>query len=350
MIVFITWLRCLAAMLITNAHYTGIYPTDLIANGGLIGDILFFCVSGYCLTNLRVGFFRWYGKRLSRILPVVVIITGIYLIIGSYDFSIYAAGTEQTLLYRALTAFGISYPKWLSWFIYPTYYHFVASILVLYVPYYWILKNKHTREHIPVVMGVILALYIAIYVLIYDKSYYHIDTVREPFIRFLFMESMLLGAWFKLNDEKMRNKGHSLLYAGGMVFTFLIYFVSKQIFAGDGGKAAFQIFNQIIIFALLFFIMRWFSSIDEHLEKAPGWFTRVVNLIAKLTLEIYLVQYVLIELVQQMNLVFPLNWILLTALIAVTALILHVVMDLIMKLIGAGICKVKGKQSESTSE
>lgn len=42
MIVFITWLRCLAAMLITNAHYTGIYPTDLIANGGLIGDVLFF--------------------------------------------------------------------------------------------------------------------------------------------------------------------------------------------------------------------------------------------------------------------------------------------------------------------
>ena len=41
MIFFITLLRCVAACLITNAHYTGIYPSDIIANGGLLGDVLF---------------------------------------------------------------------------------------------------------------------------------------------------------------------------------------------------------------------------------------------------------------------------------------------------------------------
>ena len=121
MIAFITWLRCLAAILITNAHYTGIYPTDLIANGGLIGDIIFFCVSGYCLTNIRTGFFQWYGKRASRVLPAVILISVIYLIIGQYDFSIYASGTESTPLYQALASIRITYPKWLSWFVYPTY-------------------------------------------------------------------------------------------------------------------------------------------------------------------------------------------------------------------------------------
>ena len=40
---FIVLIRALAAMIITNAHYTGVYPTDLIANGGLLGDVLFFC-------------------------------------------------------------------------------------------------------------------------------------------------------------------------------------------------------------------------------------------------------------------------------------------------------------------
>ena len=44
MVYFITFLRAMAACLITNAHYTGVYPTDLIANGGLIGDIIFFAV------------------------------------------------------------------------------------------------------------------------------------------------------------------------------------------------------------------------------------------------------------------------------------------------------------------
>ena len=41
MIFFIMCLKALAACLITNAHYKGIYPSDLIANGGLIGDVLF---------------------------------------------------------------------------------------------------------------------------------------------------------------------------------------------------------------------------------------------------------------------------------------------------------------------
>ena len=67
MIFFITCLRALAACLITNAHYTGIYPIDLIANGGLIGDILFFAVSGYCLNNVKTLYPRWYGKRIYRV-------------------------------------------------------------------------------------------------------------------------------------------------------------------------------------------------------------------------------------------------------------------------------------------
>lgn len=41
MIYFATVLRWLAACIITNSHYTGVYPTNLIANGGLLGDVIF---------------------------------------------------------------------------------------------------------------------------------------------------------------------------------------------------------------------------------------------------------------------------------------------------------------------
>ncbi|MCD8012204.1 MAG: acyltransferase [Lachnospiraceae bacterium] len=232
MITFITWLRCLAAMLITNAHYTGIYPTDLIANGGLIGDILFFAVSGYCLTNIRTGFWKWYGKRISRILPAVILITLIYAVLGQYDLSSYALGTENTILYSELAAVGVRYSKWLSWFIYPTYYHFIGSILVLYIPYYFMMKSERIKKHIPAVMGIIFIAYVACYIFAYDKSYYHIDTVREPMIRFLFMESMLLGVWFRLNDEKLRNKGRAWVYAVGSIVAFGGYFVSKIFLQG----------------------------------------------------------------------------------------------------------------------
>ena len=278
---------------------------------------------------MRTGFFKWYGKRLSRVLPVVILITVIYLLLGRYDFSIYASGTEETVLYQILSSVGITYPKWLSWFVYPTYYHFVASILVLYVPYYFILKTEYTRKHIPAIMGVLFVIYVAVYVLFYDKSYYHIDTVREPFIRFLFMESMLLGAWLKLNDEKFRNKGKSALFAAATVICFVLYFVSKMYFSRTAGSL--QIFNQFIIFALLFFVMRWFDSIDNRLCKAPKWLYAVVSFIAKMTLEIYLVQYVLIAVVKNFELPFPLNWIVLTAFIIAGAFILHVSIELLTK-------------------
>lgn len=330
MIAFITWLRCLAALLITNAHYVGIYPTDLIANGGLIGDIVFFCVSGYCLTNLRTGFFKWYRKRLSRILPVVILISIVYLLLGEYDFAFYAKGTETTPLFVLLSAIGVTYPKWLSWFVYPTYYHFVASILILYIPYYFILKNQFTKTHLPLVMCIVFLGYLSAYCFGFDKTFYHIDTVREPFIRFLFLESMLLGAWFKLNDAKLRNTGNSFVFALGALASFAAYFISKIAFSRMAGSLlSLQIFNQLIIFALLYFIMRWFSSTDRALEQTPRWLSSPVHFIAKLTLEIYLVQYVLIDLVVGMQLFFPLNWILLTSIIVLSAWILHMVSDFI---------------------
>lgn len=100
MVFFITVLRALAACLITNAHYTGIYPTDLIANGGLIGDVLFFAVSGYCLYNIKMSFPRWYGKRLYRVYPPVLIMTLVYVLLGAYSLADHNA-------------------VW--WFVYPTY-------------------------------------------------------------------------------------------------------------------------------------------------------------------------------------------------------------------------------------
>lgn len=54
---FITTLKALASILITNSHYANIWPVPSMAAGGLLGDILFFAVSGYALANIRFGEF-----------------------------------------------------------------------------------------------------------------------------------------------------------------------------------------------------------------------------------------------------------------------------------------------------
>lgn len=133
MVFFIVVLRALATCLITKSHYTGIYPTDVIANGGLLGDILFFAVSGYCLFNVKKSFPIWYVKRIVRVYTPVLLITAIYCLLGCYTID-----EGQNFFW---------------WFIYPTGYHFVASIVLLYIPFWFIGKFDFLRNRIGWLMG-----------------------------------------------------------------------------------------------------------------------------------------------------------------------------------------------------
>lgn len=309
MIFFITVLRALAACIITNSHYVGVYPTDLIANGGLFGDVIFFAVSGFCLTNVKNSFPKWYGKRIVRVFPAVIIISAIYIFLGIHEFQ----PSLQNVISR---------------FIYPTNYHFVASIIVLYVPFYFVMKIQKLRANIPEVAGVTALVWILIYIFVYDKSYYHIDTVREPMIRFLFFFAMLLGAYFKDNMEKYRNKKSNVSWIL-LPILFVGYFASKLIFSRIDSIANLQIVNQVILFALLIITFRCFMSIDSWLENLPKWIKAVITFISGITLEIYLVQ---IGIIDKLNfLPFPLNLLLITSVIMVLAFILNKTSSLVQK-------------------
>lgn len=309
MIFFITVLRALAACIITNSHYVGVYPTDLIANGGLFGDVIFFAVSGFCLTNVKNSFPKWYGKRLVRVFPAFIIISAIYIALGIHSFEPSIQGIIDS-------------------FILPTKYHFVSSIIILYIPFYVVMAVQKLRVNLLKIGGVTALVWLLIYVFIYDKSYYHIDTVREPMIRFLFFFAMLLGAYFKDNIEKYRNK-KSIVSWVLLPFLFVGYFASKLIFSRVDSIASLQIINQIVLFALLTVTFRCFMSIDSWLEKLPKWIKSVITFISGITLEIYLVQ---IGIIPKLNfLPFPLNWLFITGVIIVLAFTLNKISSLIQK-------------------
>lgn len=314
MIFFITALRAMAACLITNAHYTGIYPIEIIANGGLIGDVLFFAVSGYCLYNVKYelspkGFALWYGKRLWRVYPPVILMTLIYMLAGFYSLK------EQNVFW---------------WYVYPTYYHFVASIITLYIPFFFTMKVEVMKNHLTMVMLLVALVGLGVYIFWYDKTSYHIDTVREPYIRFIFFESMLLGAWFRKNDFRFRNV-FQWRVCGGVIIALLVYFVNKVLFSDGYLDPAFQIVNQVAIFVLLYYIFRLFSALDCNLTHFPEWVKKGIEFVSGLTLEIYVVQYVLIEVIRNLGLPFPLNWIVLTVAIIVCAFALKFVCSLMYK-------------------
>lgn len=302
---FIVYLRAICAMIITNAHYEEVYPISIIANGGLLGDVLFFAISGYCLYNIKTNFIRWYGKRILRIYPAVWIVTIIYIIMGFYH-----AETAEAFL---------------QLLIYPTYYHFVASIMVLYIIYYvmiYILKkySENKSRLLGIYMLLVFGIYVFIYLMCYDKTYYHIDSVYEPIIRFLFLESMLLGAWFREKSSTFTQKTRVFDWMATVIF-FAIYFMSKLVFSRNDTFAQYQIINQAILFILLFFIFRVFAGMEAYYERLPKVFQIVANNISRITLEIYLVQYALIP---RLNILeFPINFIIVTISIWVAAMVLN---------------------------
>lgn len=320
MIYFITFLKALATCIITNAHYTGIYPTDIIANGGLIGDVLFFSISGYCLYNIKMNFFQWYLKRFYRIYLPVTIVTVLFIILGFYKYS------DSAFFYL---------------FVYPTKNHFVASIMVLYIPFYFFIKNGFIKNNLIYVMIFVCLIFIIVYIGFYDKSYYHIDKVRQPMVRFIYFESMLLGAYFRQNDSKFRNVFKWYYPVGGIVF-FLIYSVSKMMFVSRQSISEYQILNQFAIFVLLVFIFLTFAGLDSRLEALPLCFKKIIGFLAPLTLEIYILQKPIIDHLRFIK-HFPLNWLCITVTIFLSAYILHWLCEKIYRMTD----NIKAKKTEN---
>ena len=305
---FITLLRAFAAIIITNAHYTGIYPSDLIANGGLLGDVIFFSVSGFCLANPRFSFGKWYAKRLWRIYAVVWVITIVYVLLGTYEVNSLIDG--------------------IKWFVHPTKYHFVASITLLYIPLYFVAKYlKLTRKNFALLSIGLFVVQLLVYSTVYDSTYYHIDTVREPMIEFLFFQSMTLGLFFReecttgrLTVKKSTWGGQNLVLWLLLILLLGVYFASKLLFVKKPSLAEFQILNQVVLYFGLFFLFRRAFSLEDKLKKLDGtWFWKVVVFLSDHTLEIYCVQYVIIDAVREWGLIFPLNWLVLTAMILLAA-------------------------------
>ena len=309
MVVFIEFLRVLATCLITNSHYTGVYPLDFIANGGLVGNALFCAASGYCLYHVKGSFLKWYSKRLIRCYLPIWVISTVYVLLGFFSLE------DRGLLYT---------------FLYPTRYHFISSIVLLYIPFYFVMKWEVLRSRLPMVMlalGVVSVLY---YLFFFDKSYYHVENVRGVLYRISLFASMLLGAWFRQTDSKFRNRSCKwyLLLAP---LTFGVYMVLAYIFTRKPSLGQFQIASLLSMFLVHCFILRLFAGLDSRFEKLPKTLRRVVSFISAITLEIYVVQGEIINIVRPLF-GFPLNWLALTAAILAAAIALHFVCNGITKL------------------
>lgn len=303
----------MAVILITNSHFAGVMPTDMLSHGGMLGNIIFFAMSGYCLFQIKDNFIMWYGKRLLRIYPYVWVVACIYMFLGLFNMQ------DRTVLYYLI------YPLYYAW-------HFVISIIILYIPYYvvrWMMKKWNIE--ISLIIKLTYLIHFLIYFIFYKKDYYHIDDVLEPMIRFLFFEAMLWGIYFKLYEEKYIDNKAGRLCWFKLFISLILYLGTKLLCLRVESFAPFQIINQITIMVILLLLIRCIQSVENTLMKLPERVYRIVKWFSRHTLEIYLVQHVIIDFFR--NYVFPFNLLLIIVTVLLFAEIVGLIVDNINKFI-----------------
>lgn len=313
---FVYWLKILAAVFITNSHFHHVWPIASMAFGGHLGNNLYFILSGFLLYRVKDTFPKWYGKRILRIFPAVWITNIIYLYVGYFRVS--------------------DFRSFVYYFIYPTGFHFVGSIMILYILLY-IVRSVQEKSRIPTQYFIIAVflVFITLYVFTFDKSSYHIDDVGEKWVMFMFTESMLFGLWFREKYDEINGKIKSwnvisvVVLLGG-------YFVGKKVFTGIPSAAPFQCFQPMIVIALTASMMYLFIKLEKHgvFNNTNDRLRRLIVWITAMTLEIYLGQDIIVS--HFYNLTFPASFFVVTSSILVYSVLVHKGADLVQK----GILKV----------
>ncbi len=304
-ILCIELLKCLAAIMITNSHFKSLYlaPFTPLGTFGATGNALFFFVSGYtiALSKQNHTFFEWYKRRLSRIYPSLLI--------------------WKTLISALLFGTSISWAIWLG-----DPYWFIKCILFYYILIYLILKYfiKYIR-HLIIFSTLLSICYFSFMPLT------HLSIYEGEFRFICFFPVMLLGIYCSTNKKQIKNKKRTrnILIC---IFSFIIFYTIQFIGKGhDDWKYYFQITSLFPLYSWLYYlyvIVNDSSRLNRILsETITGY---LIRFIASLTLEIYLVGFVLVY--TNFNNLFPLNLLIVFLIILSTAYFVKISSNLFTQL------------------
>lgn len=287
----IDFLKCFAALLITNSHMGLLYGDyKFLATGGCIGDVLFFFCSGFTLFLKPMDGIRqfpnWYKRRINRIYPTILAVA----ILACLFFD-----THWDMISIILS------PYW-----------FVSCIMVYYVAIFFVgsyFKNKIFLISIIVALGTAIWFYF-----VYQMPGF--TMYGGHYIRWLlFFVFMLLGAKMgsMANEIKSKPINDICLLLLSIVCFYALFIAGLRI------KSI--AFAQYFSFLPLLSAMYYFYKVGEsrwaerlYKSKAGNIFIRFVG---GLCLEIYMVQHFLFT--EKMNSLFPLNIVIMFIIIFIVA-------------------------------
>jgi peptidoglycan/LPS O-acetylase OafA/YrhL len=143
-----TLLLFLAVWLIFNSHLESFYPLSWLAADGLLGNLMFFVISGYgiqrSLSQSHNSFLPYCKKRLLRLYPTVWIVLVLFGVV----------------LRNAVSGFGVA--DYLEYFVWPTPFTYVHNILPFYIALWFICGRRNSVRLISIAIGLGVACYAGI--------------------------------------------------------------------------------------------------------------------------------------------------------------------------------------------
>lgn len=328
MISFIEILRALAAILVANSHFKGVYPSDIFSFGGGFGLALFYMISGYLLVNIKgdTRLIPWYVKKLVRLyIPLWLFrIVGIVFRFTKIESFVYFI---KCMIFPG------------NWFI--------ASMVILYLIYFLLIKYAYIRYGktvLQITIGVLSALFIILFITkppiaTFSLSWLTIEPVfaiETPYLitQLVWLSCMLIGA--SLREKPLTKMPPTESYKQWIylfVWAFcVVIFLAIRLLTAQGMSVNIEIFLPVSYIGFAYCLFRLFMEQEEKCGKlmktVPGKF---IGVLSTCSLEMLYVQINLIHVLKDIG--FPVNWILLVVSITIFAWLLHKVSNPICKLI-----------------
>ncbi len=270
------FMRAAAALLICNSHLKQIYPHTWLAGDGLIGNSLFFFLSGFGIAlsgkSLRLGFFKWYLRRVNRIYPACTLCTIFFVFIFGGQWR-YAHPLD-----------------YLSTFVWPTPYFYVTIIMIIYMPIYLVGRIRSATLNL-LVLGALLVGYVVATVnsagQLAPRQPLVLGELGWVHIAYFSFVALLGTVLAPITGRPLNALPRDI---AAFFAIFVVYFAVK--FEMDHGHGA-RYFFLLHVFAVILslFILRISASDELHaLFSRLKYVGAAVAVLAGLTLEIYVVQ------------------------------------------------------------
>jgi peptidoglycan/LPS O-acetylase OafA/YrhL len=316
-------LLCVACGLIVNSHLEQFWPRSFLAADGLLGNSLFYLMSGFGIGSSLLSrpqrFIPFLARRLVRIYPAVIIT--VLLFIGLASGRAYATvnGLPPWTLDEAFRAI-----------IWPTPFTYVRNIIAIYV-FGYIVALPRSRPILyagfATAIGVFLSSCIRDSATLGPVARLSLGSVPtsvyDSFDTALFLGGMIVAG------SRTAALRHVWLTAALTAVLCIVYFALKYLMVAQGIAAGSYPMLFLLVAAVSYLAIRVLSApaIIQPLRRVQ-WLTWIVDLVAGLTLEIYVLHQTLISTFPGLTTIqFPFNIVLLVLISVAAAAILRMVTD-----------------------